>query len=98
MKKTNENATTKRHRNDIIILLVLIDFFTSHQSNQSLKQATTELIVPVPKATKPPIQAAQITGIAGHEPTQAPAMIVATYLLIPRTTTIQAILAATPLL
>lgn len=52
----------------------------------------------MPKATKPPIQAAQITGIAGHEPTQAPAMIVATYLLIPRTTTIQAILAATPLL
>lgn len=49
----------------------------------------------MPKATKPPIQAAQITGIAGHEPTQAPAMIVATYLLIPRTTTIQAILAAT---
>ncbi|MCZ4368908.1 hypothetical protein O3Q50_00245 [Enterococcus lactis] len=98
MKKINENATTKRHRNYIIILLVLIDFFTSHQFNQSLKQATTKLIVPVPKAAKPPIQAAQITCIAGHGATQAPAMIVATYLLIPRTTTIQAILAATPLL
>lgn len=51
----------------------------------------------MPKAAKPPIQAAQITCIAGHGATQAPAMIVATYLLIPRTT-IQAILAATPLL